>query len=211
MTFGIFLAFNGMSGLMLGATFNELHRWDRRPVFPPNFSVCRFRMISVSYEQQKKCIRLIPRILGHLYCQISTGQGPKTVPLEEQHGRRGLQKSRCGLEQTCQSAPSWNHSSSQGIPPRGWHPVPHWRGLLVLMFVRFSAKQSQTGQELMVQTWRCRGKCQWSLLLEQQQELLVFRVLGGIQTATNHRHVLNRNLRPKQHLRHCSSFPLELG
>lgn len=151
MTFGIFLAFNGMSGLMLGATFNELHRWDRRPVFPPNFSVCRFGMISVSYEQQK-CIRLISRILGHLYCQISTGQGPKTVPLEEQHGRRGLQKSRCGLEQTHQSAPSWNQSSIQGIPPWGWHSAPHRRGLLVLMFVRFSAKQSQAGQELMVQT-----------------------------------------------------------
>lgn len=51
MTFGIFLAFHGMSGLVLKATFNELHRWERRPVFPPNFSVCRFWVILVSYDQ----------------------------------------------------------------------------------------------------------------------------------------------------------------
>lgn len=51
MTFGIFLAFRGMSGLMLKATFNELHRWERRPVFRPNFSVCPFWMILASYDQ----------------------------------------------------------------------------------------------------------------------------------------------------------------
>lgn len=51
MTFGIFFAFHGMSGLMLKATFNELHRWERMPVLPPNFPVCQFWMILVSYNE----------------------------------------------------------------------------------------------------------------------------------------------------------------
>lgn len=37
MTFGILLAFHGMSGLMLKATFNELHRWERQASVPSKF------------------------------------------------------------------------------------------------------------------------------------------------------------------------------
>lgn len=47
--------------------------------------------------------------------------------------------------------------------------------------------------------------------VSSSRSCLFLGVLGGIQTATNHRHVLNRNLRPKQHPRRCSLFSLELG
>lgn len=35
------------------------------------------------------CIRLLPSISGHTYCQASTGQGPKVVS-QEQDSSRGL-------------------------------------------------------------------------------------------------------------------------
>jgi len=61
----------------------------RRPDFPANFPVYQFFPILVPYEQEEMCIRLLPSVLGHMYCHASTGQGPKVLP-QEQHGSRGL-------------------------------------------------------------------------------------------------------------------------